>query len=101
MEQFRQSGKYLKWYKRLIEAGKKPSELTGFSAWAVTIRDSDPDRAEREVRAIRDEYPRGKQGRQRASRDPRLRDSEGPLAELLVALGLRDSDDEWAVGDTP
>lgn len=101
MEQFRQSGKYNKWYKRLVESGKKPSELTGFSTWAVTIRDTDPDRAEKEVQDIRKEYPKSRAGRKRADVDPRLRNPDGPLAELLVALGLRDSEDEWAVGDTP
>lgn len=33
--------------------------------------------------------------------DDRLVDSDGPLADLLVALGYRDPDWEWAVGDTP
>jgi hypothetical protein len=101
MEKFRDSGKYLKWHKRLVESGKKPSELSGFSVWAANIRDIDPDRAQKEVQTIRSEYPRGRKGRNRADSDPRLRDPDGPLAEVLQALGLRDPDWEWAVGDTP
>lgn len=33
--------------------------------------------------------------------DPWLVDPNGPLADLLVAMGRRDIADRWAVGDTP
>lgn len=33
--------------------------------------------------------------------DPVLTDPDGPLAQLLVAMGRRDASDRWAVGDTP
>lgn len=35
------------------------------------------------------------------SDDPALVAADGPLAALLVAMGKRDIDDRWAVGDTP
>ena len=48
------------------------------------------------VNEIRHQYS----SRAEADRDPRLRDPDGPLAMLLVELGLRDEEDTWAVGDS-
>jgi len=33
--------------------------------------------------------------------DPELADPDGPLSRLLVGIGRRDPEWDWAVGDTP
>lgn len=104
-EKYRESGAYNKWRHRLLNAGKKPSELTIFSPAARSAFEIDIDRAEREVARIRksSDYDPPDRGANnlRIEKDPRLRNPEGPLSEMLQWLGFRDDEMEWEVGDTP
>lgn len=103
-EKYRETGAYNKWRHRLINAGRKPGELSIFSPLARSAYEIDIDRAEKEVARIRNspDYEKPSRGRDnlRIENDPRLRDPEGPLSEMLEWLGFRDEEMTWDVGDT-
>jgi len=79
--------------------------------WRARIRKANPDadtgpytqlrRDIVEVARRRDRLPSDVLGNTDDSKDPELVAPDGPLAHLLIAMGFRDPDWTWAVGDTP
>lgn len=89
LERFR-SGEGAAWEFRLLSKGNRGDwEALGAAREVNDLRSQLPER-ERDGFPYRDD-----------SDDPRLVAPDGPLAQLLIALGYRDEQDTWNVGETP
>lgn len=89
LERFR-TGKGAAWEFRLLGAGKRGD-------WTALGNASQVEK--RRARLPKHATPDGMTYRD-DSDDPDLVSADGPLADLLVALGYRDAEDYWNVGET-
>lgn len=93
-EKFRQSQDWKIWRGRILEGtGKKLTyrspEFTA-AAQLTAARKDLPIHTRRDGTTYTNDHD-----------DAELTAADGPLAQLLVALGYREEDWDWAVGDTP